>query len=260
MLCERSVELDIVIPVYNEGRTIIRTLATLAQIKTPFQVLICYDFDEDDTLKAIRESGDDRGIRFIKNTGRGPHAAVVSGFKASKAPFVLVYPADDDYNAGIVDDMVRRALDGSDIVCASRFMPGGNMVGCPLLKKILVRLAGGSLHKLARIPTHDATNGFRMFSRRLVERVQIESSEGFSYSLELLVKCHRLGWPIAEIPAQWHERTVGKSRFRVLRWLPAYLDWYCYAFATTYLRRGASCVPEKAEATRRRSTHEQTSQ
>ena len=85
-----------------------------------------------------------------------------------------------------------------------------------------------------------------MFSRRLFERVQVESREGFSYSLELLVKCHRLGWPITEVPAQWHERTVGKSRFRVLRWLPAYLQWYCYAFATTYLRHGSSSVPEKS--------------
>lgn len=254
-----SVQLDIVIPVYNEGGTIVRTLAALAQIKTPFQVLICYDFEEDDTLAAIRKCSNAIKIQFIKNSGQGPHRAVISGFEASQAPFILVYPADDDYNAGIVDVLVQQAMRGHDIVCASRFMPGGNMVSCPWLKKILVRLAAGSLHKLARIPTHDATNGFRMFSRRLVERVQIESLEGFSYSLELLVKCHRLGWPITEIPAQWHERTVGKSRFRVLKWLPAYLKWYCYAFATTYLRRGPSCVPEKAEATRRRLTQQQTS-
>ena len=136
--------LDIVIPVYNEGRTIIRTLAALAQIKTPFEILICYDFDEDDTLAAIRECSNATRIRLIRNSGKGPHQAVVSGFEASQAPLILVYPADDDYNAGIVDVMVRQAMGGHDIVCASRFMPGGNMVGCPWLKKILVRLAAGS--------------------------------------------------------------------------------------------------------------------
>ena len=239
---EMRIQLDIVIPVYNEGRTIIRTLAALAQIKTPFQVLICYDFDEDDTLTAVREYGTNVSIRFIKNTRRGPHGAVVSGFRASQAPLVLVYPADDDYNAGIVDVMVQRALAGNDIVCASRFMPGGNMIGCPWLKNTLVRLAAVSLHKLARMPTYDATNGFRMFSRRLFEKVQIESCEGFSYSLELLAKCHRLGWPIAEVPAQWRERTAGRSHFRVLKWLPAYLRWYFYAFGTTLLRRGPESV------------------
>lgn len=235
-------KLDIVIPVYNEGRTIMRTLAALAQIQTPFRVLICYDFEEDDTLTAIREGGDDERIQFIKNTGRGPHAAVISGFEASAAPLVLVYPADDDYNAEIVDEMVQRALDGNDLVCASRFMLGGNMVGCPFVKNLLVRTAAISLYHLGRVPTHDSSNGFRLFSRRLLKRVTIESRVGFSYSLELLAKCHRLGWPIAEVPAHWYERTVGKSRFRVLKWLPAYLRWYLYIYKTTYLGLGPDAL------------------
>lgn len=220
MHCDMPSELDIVIPVYNEGRNILRTLAALrTQVKTPFDIFICYDFEEDDTLAAIRKS-DSTNIRFIKNIERGPHGAVTSGLAASGARFVLVYPADDDYNASIVDAMMQKAVKGHDVVCASRFMTGGSMIGCPWLKRVLVRLAALSLHRVARVPTHDATNGFRMFSRRLVRTVQIESREGFSYSLELLAKCHRLGWLIAEVPAQWHERTEGKSRFRVLKWLP----------------------------------------
>ena len=52
-------------------------------------------------------------------------------------------------------------------------------------------------------------NGLRLFSRRLLDRVRIESSVGFAYGIELLVKCHRLGWNIAEVPAVWYERTTG---------------------------------------------------
>jgi glycosyltransferase involved in cell wall biosynthesis len=235
-----SVSLDIVIPVYNEGRNILRTLGALdANVKTAFRVLICYDFESDNTLTTIRgNSSFAAEIRFIKNTGRGPHQAVTSGFEASRAPFILVYPADDDYNAGIVDAMVEKAIQGNDIVCASRFIPGGNMVGCPWLKSLLIKLAAVSLYRVARIPTRDPSNGFRLFSSRLLKRVQIESHQGFSYSLELLAKCHRLGWRVAEVPARWYERSGGKSRFRVLRWLPAYLRWYFYIYATTYLSRG----------------------
>ena len=58
----------------------------------------------------------------------------MAGFAASEAPFVLVFPADDDYNAGMLDAMVAKAAAGADIVCASRFIPGGSMVGCPWLK------------------------------------------------------------------------------------------------------------------------------
>ena len=42
-----------------------------------------------------------------------------------------------------------------------------------------------------------------------------------------------MGWRVAEVPALWFERKHGTSRFKVLKWLPAYLRWYAYAFATT---------------------------
>jgi hypothetical protein len=43
----------------------------------------------------------------------------------------------------------------------------------------------------------------------------------------------------------WIERQSGESRFRVLKWLPAYLRWYGYAFATTFLRRPPGTVALK---------------
>jgi hypothetical protein len=162
---------------------------------------------------------------------------------------VAVFPADDDFNGQILDQMVALAKHGDDIVCASRFMPGGKMVGCPLLKAALVRVAAFTLYHIARLPTRDASNGLRLFSRRVVDEISVESDQGFCYSIELLVKVHRLGWRIGEVPALWFERKHGTSRFRVLQWLPAYLRWYFYAFATTYLRRPPSTVAMKRAQT-----------
>jgi hypothetical protein len=173
------------------------------------------------------------------------HGAVTTGFAASTAPFVLMFPADDHVNAPMLDRMVALARGGCDIVCASRFMPGAAMIGCPWLKAALVRSANFTLHHVARLPTTDASNGFRMFSRRAIDRIAIESEVGFCYSIELLVKAHRLGWRIAEVPVTWIERQSGESRFRVLKWLPAYLRWYAYAFATTFLRRPPRTVALK---------------
>jgi GT2 family glycosyltransferase len=232
--------LDIVIPVYNEGGNIVPTLSALArQLKTPARVLICYDMPEDDSLEAIaanQEHFSGLTIEFVRNNGHGAHQAVMTGFAASSAPFVLMYPADDNYNAGILDTMVAMAECGSDVVCASRFMPGGSMRGCPWLKATLVRCANFTLYHLARLPTRDATNGFRLFSRRVIQTIDVESTAGFCYSIELLVKAHRMGWRIGEVPANWMQRRHGESRFRVLRWLPSYLRWYLYAFATSWLR------------------------
>ena len=69
-----------------------------------------------------------------------------------------------------------------EIVAASRFMPGGCMVGCPWLKATLVRCAAFTLYHLAGLPTHDPSNGFRLFSRRVLDRFAIESTAGFVYS------------------------------------------------------------------------------
>ena len=120
------------------------------------------------------------------------------------------------------------------------------MQGCPWLKAALVRMAAFTLNRVAALPTKDPTSGFRMFSRRVVDGIEVESNEGFCYSIELLVKAHRLGWCIGEIPARWFERRHGTSRFRVLKWLPAYLRWYRYAFATTFVRRSPSTVASKS--------------
>ena len=246
-------QLDIVIPVFNEGNNITRILNALhAHIqRTTYRVLICYDFDEDTTLQALA-AYDNPGVEvvLVRNPSRGPHAAVMAGFAASTAPGVLVYPADDDYNPPIVDDMVAAMNEGCQIVSASRFIPGGNMVNAPLMKNILVRLSSWALHHVAGVPAHDASNGLRLFSRRVIDDIIIESDEGFTFSIELLMKTHRLGWPICEVPAQWYEREKGEgtSNFKLMAWLPSYLTWFYYAFATTYLRRSPQTVPVRSPA------------
>jgi glycosyltransferase involved in cell wall biosynthesis len=197
-------ELDIVMPVYNEGPNILATLGALVrELKTRSRILIRYDFPDDDTLPVVRDNPQiymGLPIELVRNRGSGAHSAVLTGFAASTAPLILVLPADDDFNAAILDSMVRLARGGCDIVCASRFMPGGRMEGCPWLKAVLVRSAAFALHRIARVPTFDPTSGFRLFSRKVIDQIPIESSIGFCYSIELLVKLHRLGWRVGEVP------------------------------------------------------------
>jgi len=72
----------------------------------------------------------------------------------------------------------------------------------------------------------------------VIDTIPVESTEGFTYSIELLVKAHRRRMPIVEVPAQWIERAAGQSRFKIIAWLPAYVRWCMYACATTYLGLG----------------------
>ena len=123
---------------------------------------------------------------------------------------------------------------GADLVVASRFIKGGSMKGCPLLKSILVRAASFSLFYLSTIPVRDASNGFRLFTKNLITNCGIESTKGFSYSLELLVKADRYKYKIVEVPAQWEERSVGQSNFKIGMWINSYLKWYFYGLANNF--------------------------
>lgn len=236
---DKKYSLDIIVPVYNEGQNITGVLDSLNEsVDTPFRMLVCYDHDEDNTLGVVKDYSEKVKfpILLVKNQGRGAGEAVITGFRKSEAAAVIVLPADDDYNARIIDLMYEKFGEGSDIVSASRFLRGGCMKGCPLLKSVLVRTASFTLYWLAGIPSHDATNGFRLFSRRVLDQIDIESREGFTYSLELLVKAHRRGYRIEEVPAFWFERKEGKSRFRLGGWLPHYIRWYMYGIATRMMR------------------------
>jgi len=242
MTQQGGASLDVIMPVWNEGENIRPTLACVFAHTTPLRVLICYDLDDDDTLPAIAACPEEwrERIVLVKNRGRGAHAAIMTGIAHSEAPAVVVYPADDDYNAGLLDKLYARFKnEGLDIVAPSRFMPGGCMEGCRWQKAVLVRCGACALRHLAGMPVHDPSNGFRLFSRRVIDSIAVESDQGFTFSIEYLVKAHRMGLPIGEVPAQWYERKAGTSRFKVFKWLPGYLRWLLYAFATTWFGRKA---------------------
>ena len=236
--------LDIIVPIFNEGEQIIKLFKLFEQkMKIQFSVYLCYDTNEDNVFDYKEELANFKfPINLMKNISTGPCSAVVTGLKESKSDCKIVYPADDFINVELLNTMYKKFLDNNaDIVVASRFVKGGAMTGCPIIKSILIKLASNSLNLLSSIPVKDASNGFRLFSRRLINAVKIESKKGFAYSLELLVKCNRLKFKISEIPAIWVERCEGSSRFKIFKWLPQYLKWYFYGLGTTWLKKG----PEK---------------
>ena len=237
-------DLDIIVPVYNEPDNILKLMESLdGHVRSRYRLLICYDREEDTTLSVFPRLHEPRHpVVLVRNSGTGVLGAVVTGFNRSTAPVVVTMPADDHYNAPRIDAMAARVRDGADIVCASRFVGDGCMLGCPPVKAALVRVTAWFMYYVAGVPTHDPTSGFRFFSRRVVEQIPIETKAGFAYSMELLVKCHRLGWRIEERPALWYERVVGTSRFRVFKWAPVYLAWVRYAMATRFLGRGPETV------------------
>jgi dolichol-phosphate mannosyltransferase len=116
-------------------------------------------------------------------------------------------------------------------------MRGGRQEGGPRLKRLMSRTAGLTLHWFAGVPTHDPTNNFKLYARRFLDEVTIESTAGFELALELTVKATLAGRRIGEVPTTWRDRTAGQSNFKLRRWLPHYLHWYRLAFVVRWLGR-----------------------
>jgi glycosyltransferase involved in cell wall biosynthesis len=225
--------LTAVMPVWNEGERVEPTIrAFAAAVRTPFELLVVHDMPEDTTVPVVeRLAAEVPGLRAHQNAlGPGVLNAMKAGIAASRAPYVLVTMADGSDEYGDVDRMVELAVAGADVVAASRYMRGGRQVGGPRLKRLLSRLAGLSLHWFAGVPIHDATNNFKLYSRRFLDATPIESEAGFELAIELSVKATLQGRRLAEVPTTWRDRTGGESRFRMRKWLPHYLRWYRHAF------------------------------
>ena len=157
----------------------------------------------------------------------------VTGFENLDAEAIMLYPADDHKNFNLIREMYNKYKEGYDIVCASRFVKGGSYKGAPLLKRIIVKLVSFTLTVLTTLPTKDATNGFRLFSKEIVDKFKIESKKGFTFSIELLAKAHRHNYKITELPEQWPVRNYGESKFRYSS-IFFYIKWYFYILITSF--------------------------
>lgn len=199
-----------------------------------------YHFDGDTTVPVVaRLTGEIPGLRGLRNDlGRGVLNAMKAGIAGTSAPYVLISMADGSDEPHVVDPMVVLGRAGADVVSASRYMHGGHQVGGPFLKRLMSRTAGLTLHWFAGVPTHDPTNNFKLYSRRFLDSVTIESTAGFELALELTVKATIARRRVAEVPTTWRDRTGGPSNFKLRKWLPHYLHWYRVAFAGRWLRRG----------------------
>ena len=228
--------LSIVIPVYHEEKNILKLFKDIEKkVSTDKELLLIYDQNDDPTKPVVEKyinSKHSKNIFLIKNFSgnkKGVINAIKTGFKESSGDAVLVVMADLSDDLKIVDKMYKKIEDGYDIVCGSRYMPGGKKVGGPFLKTLLSKAAGLSLHYLFRLPTRDATNAFKMYKKGVLKKIQIESKGGFEYSLEIITKGQELDYKITEIPSTWLDRQSGKSNFRLRKWLPSYIKLYLRA-------------------------------
>jgi dolichol-phosphate mannosyltransferase len=226
-------QVSIVVPVYNEGDAIVEYLDRLLdEVKIPCEVIVVFD-SVDDTTRPYLEKyarSESRVVPTLNTEGKGPGRALRYGIEQATSDVVVVTMADGCDDPRQVEELTHLVQRGVVVAAASRYTKGGQQVGGAFVKSTISRLAGRSLHILARVGTRDATNSFKAYDRDFVQAVGIESDEGFELGIELVAKARRRRLPVAEIPTIWLERSVPQSNFQLWSWIPRYIHWYLYAF------------------------------
>jgi len=227
--------LTIVIPVYNEGKNIAQAISRIEdEVKSEHLINVIYDFDEDTSIPVVEKEKNKykTPINLIKNKyGKGVLNAIKTGLESAETEYVIVTMADLSDPPEVMNKMLEIASEkNADIVCGSRYMKGGKQIGGPFIKGLMSKYAGLSLYYLAKFPTHDATNSFKLYRTSFLKQQKIESIGGFELGLEMVVKAHLQGFKVLETPTVWTDRQAGKSNFKIIEWLPSYLKWYFMAF------------------------------
>ena len=224
-------KLDIIIPVYNEDKNIVQLLKKLEnEINCNFRILICYDNDNDTTLKHVKANDIiTKETLLVKNPNQGPNSAIIEGINLSNAEIILIYMADDFENIKLINKMIDLIDSGNELVIPSRFIPGGRMRGAKKIKKMITIIGSYLVYYLARIPFKDCTNAFKMLSKNLKDKIKLESTTGFTFALELTTKSYLSNFKIIEIPSIWIETKDRKSNFKIYKWLPYYIYWLLYS-------------------------------
>ncbi len=246
--------LAVVVPVYEEGENIEKVIRLIeAFVRTPHQLVIVYDHEDDNTLPVVRRlMAEFPSVALMRNCyggGVGVVNAIKTGLYETQSDYVCLFTGDCTDQPDAIAPMFALALEGNDLVSGSRYSQGGRKYGGPWLQTKLSKWGNLIFRNLTGLPIADPTYSFRIYSRRLLNAIDIEGDGGWAISFELAIKAHLARFRMAEVGTVWVDRQLGESKFRLLGWLPAYLKWFFWGFWRINLGRwrGAASRPSEGK-------------
>jgi glycosyltransferase involved in cell wall biosynthesis len=234
----RDLTLSVIIPAFNEEENIEGTLRQLeSTLNIPHEVIVVNDHSNDRTQEIVETLAVEfPNVRVVCNlSARGITNALRTGFEAANTDVVVSMMADLCDDPATIPLMLEKIKEGYDVVCGSRYVPGGQKLGGPCLQTFFSRFVGSSLHRWIGLPTCDASNAFKMYRKEVLDQMTIEEA-GFASSLEIVVKAFLKNYKITEVPTTWRARKRGKSSFKVFRVARNYIRWYMWAILLRHHR------------------------
>lgn len=204
--------ISVVIPTKNEARNIGWVLERMDPIVD--EVIIVDGLSTDDTVAVARAVRPD--VVVVDHSIAGKGQAMRAGFAAATGDLVVMLDADGSMDPGEIQRFVEQLAAGHDFVKGSRFLRGGGTADMTLLRRLgndaLVRLA----NLLMGTRYTELCYGYMAFRRSRLQELELISS-GFEIEAELVLKCQRAGFAIAEVPSYESARRFGNSNLNTFR-------------------------------------------
>jgi dolichol-phosphate mannosyltransferase len=207
----------VVIPTYNEAKTIAKTLTEVLGLDANLSILVVDDSSPDGTQAIVRESfgSDPRVNLLVRSAKQGLGIAYLEGFEWAfrrDYDFIVEMDADGSHRA---QDLVKLlgASHAADLVIGSRWVYGGEVLNWQASRALISKIGNRYAKFMLGTKIFDMTSGLRVYRAKFLQELVAEpvSSHGYSFQVELAYRASKHG-KVIEIPICFVERVDGKSK------------------------------------------------
>ncbi|MCA9401150.1 MAG: glycosyltransferase family 2 protein [Candidatus Omnitrophica bacterium] len=209
----------IIIPAFNEGLNIQRTIQEILQLALPVEIIVINDGSKDDTAQKARELGV-AVVSLPYNLGIG--GAVQTGYRyAKKNNFDIAIQVDGDaqHDVTYLKALLRPIFNGeADMTIGSRFIPPFTGYQSSFVRRIGIHFFANLISLISKCRITDPTSGFRAVNKHLINIFAEYYPDDFPEPEAIMVAArHRSR--VLEVPVQMRKREYGNSSIRYLKTL-----------------------------------------
>src|SRR5581483_7166043 len=206
--------LSVIVPAYNEERTIAKVLKQLLLLEAVQEVIVIDDCSRDRTAEVVQElAGLDSRIVLLRHArNQGKTAGLKTGFAAARGEIIIVQDADLEYDPSEIPAVIQPILDGkADVVYGSRFL----IRKAARVLYFYHYLANKTLTFISNLFTNinmtDIETGYKAFRSEYIRNMVITSA-GFGFEIEVTAKLAKLRCAIYEVPISYYGRTYEEGK------------------------------------------------
>jgi len=218
-------DLTVIIPALNEEENLEILLPLLSEVITDLGLavdIIVVDGGSHDETKAVATG---LGARVVDQRERGYGGALLAGFAAATAPYVITMDADLSHQPVFLKDFWQQRSD-AELLIASRYV-GGGKAEMGKVRRVMSLALNRIYSRVLDLPLRDLSSGFRMYDRRVLTALELQARD-FDALEEILVRIYVAGGRVREVPFHYQVRNSGKSHAKLVR--------FGWAFSKTLLR------------------------